>query len=106
MPKVRWGWFAVVILVLLGINVAISNRDREEASGGESLEEAMCADLRDGMSMFQMHAQAVEFYRDGRSEDAAQSAAAHLEDDATRRYCPEFRDEFEATFAYEDWIAP
>jgi len=94
----------VAVIVLVGIAIAFSNNGESTTDG--DLAEAMCADLRDGMSMFQMHAQAVEFYRDGRSEDAAQSAAAHLEDDATRRYCPEFRDEFEATFAYEDWIAP
>lgn len=70
----------------------------------ERLARAMCSDLSDGLSMFQMHAQAVEYYRDGRSEDAAQLAAAELEDLATSEYCPAFRDEFEATIVYETWI--
>ena len=105
MPRVRWGWLIVVILVLLGINVAISNPKQEDVAGSDAnLAQAMCADLRDGFSLFQMHSQAVSFYRESRSEDAAQLAAAEIEDLATRRYCPEFRDEFEATFVYEDWI--
>ncbi len=67
----------------------------------------MCADLSDGFSMFQMHAQAVEHYRESdRGEDAVQLAAAKLEDLATSEYCPEFRDAFEATIAYETWIKP
>lgn len=99
-----WRLAAVAVVVLIGIGIAVSNNG--DSTTDSDLAQAMCADLRDGMSMFQMHAQAVEFYRDGRSEDAAQSAAAHLEDDATSRHCPEFRDEFEATFVYEDWIAP
>lgn len=71
------------------------------------LASAMCADLRDGMSFFQMHSQAVEHYREtGRSENAAQLAAAELQDLATSEHCPQFRDDFEATIAYEQWIAP
>ena len=73
----------------------------------EQLARAMCGDLEDGLSLFQMHSQAVEFYRGtGRSEDAAQLAAAELEDLATREFCPAFRDEFEATHVYEQWIEP
>ena len=70
------------------------------------LAQAMCSDLEAGMSMFQMHAAAVEHYEGtGRSGNAVQLAAAKLEDLATREYCPEYRDEFEATITYEEWIA-
>ena len=100
--RLDWRLALVAVVVLVGIAIALTN---EKTPNDRDLAQAMCADLRDGMSLFQMHAQAVEVYRDGRSEDAAQSAAAHLEDDATRSYCPEFRDDFEATIAYEDWIA-
>jgi hypothetical protein len=56
---------------------------------------------------FQIHSQAVEHYRGtGRSEDAAQLAAAKLEDLASREYCPQFREGFEATYTYETWIKP
>jgi hypothetical protein len=96
-------------LVIAGIAVALANAasdDPSAASADERLARAMCADLSDGFSWFQMHSQAVEHYRDGRSEDAAQLAAAELEDLASRKYCPEFRAGFEATITYETWIKP
>jgi hypothetical protein len=93
----------LVALLIAGTIVACS---APSESGDEELARAMCSDLEAGLSLFQLHSQAVEHYRDGRSEDAAQLAAAELEDLATREYCPEFRDEFEATFVYEQWIAP
>ena len=94
----------VAVLVLVGIGISVTNQD--SGSDRDTLAEAMCDDLESGFSMFQMHAQAVSHYRDGRSEDAAQLAAAELEDLATRRHCPAFRDEFEATITYQQWIAP
>lgn len=105
-PMRRAPMVLIGVLVVAGIAAALSNGE-SAVSSDDDLAQAMCADLRDGFSLFQMHSQAVEHYRNlGRSEDAAQSAAAHLEDDATREHCPQFRDEFEATFAYEQWIAP
>ena len=96
----------VLTVVLVGCGGSASTPDTPSDDHAQ-LAQAMCADLRDDFSMFQMHAQAVEFYQErGRSGDAAQLAAAQLEDLATSRYCPEFREAFEATFAYEDWIAP
>lgn len=99
----------LIALLLTGCG-ATQTGDTDDSRGSseqQRLAKAMCSDLEDGASMFQMHSQAVEFYTElGRSPDAAQLAAATIEDIATGDYCPEFRDEFEATFAYEDWIAP
>lgn len=82
----------------------------QAGGGGDDdarLAEAMCADLTDGMSMFQIHSQGVKYYeRLGRSPDAAQLAAAQLEDRATSKHCPDFRSDFEATITYERWILP
>lgn len=90
---------ALVALLLAGCG------GNSVSSDDERLARAMCGDLSDGFSMFQMHSQAVEHYREsGRSKDASQLAAAELEDLATREYCPEFRDDFEATIAYDKWI--
>lgn len=101
--RLDWRLALVAVVVLVGIAIALTN---DKTPTDRDLAQAMCADLRDGMSLFQIHSQGVKHYREiGRSEDAAQSAAAHLEDDATRSYCPEFRHAFEATYAYEDWIA-
>ena len=103
--RFNWKFAIVVALVLIGIQVATSNPKTPSADDNDrTLAQAMCDDLEDGMSLFQMHSQAVSYYRQNRSENAAQSAAAHLEDLATRTYCPAFRDDFEATFVYEDWI--
>ena len=95
-------------LLTLVVALAGCGADTEEPSDADvALARAMCSDLKDGASMFQMHAQAVQFYRgSGRSEDAAQLAAAELEDLATREYCPAFRADFEATIPYEEWIEP
>jgi hypothetical protein len=109
--------FIVAALVIAGIVVALSNAASDEpgaggdgpsaASAEERLARAMCGDLSDGFSWFQIHSQAVEHYRGtGRSEDAAQLAAAKLEDLASREYCPQFREGFEATYTYETWIKP
>jgi len=96
-----------VVLVGCGSANTPTNNDDTSTNNDEQLARAMCTDLRNGLSMFQMHAQAVDYYRGtGRSEGAAQLAAAQLEDLATSDYCPEFRDEFEATITYEEWIAP
>ena len=103
--RFNWKFAIVVALVLIGIQVATSNPKTPSADDNDrTLAQAMCDDLEDGMSLFQMHSQAVSYYRESRSENAAQSAAAHLEDLATRTYCPAFRDDFEATVVYEDWI--
>lgn len=94
-------------LVVAAVLAGCGGNGGSASEDDERLARAMCDDLSGGFSMFQMHSQAVEFYREtGRSEDAAQLAAAELEDLATREYCPQFRDEFEATFTYEQWIAP
>ncbi len=84
----------LLMAVIAGCGGSASDAPEPVSDDEERLAEAMCNDLSDGLSMFQMHSQAVEFYRDGRSEDAAQLAAAELEDLATREYCPEFRDAF------------
>ncbi|MCV0403584.1 MAG: hypothetical protein K5924_07705 [Chloroflexi bacterium] len=68
--------------------------------------EAMCVDLRNGMTVFELHIKAIEFYRVEGTGDDAELRAARLEDLATREYCPEFREAFEATFTYRQWIAP
>ena len=99
------------VLVLIGVVMILQggggSAPTVTSEDDEQLAKAMCSDLSDGFSMFQMHSQAVEHYRGrGRSGDAAQLAAAKLEDLATREYCPQFRDDFEATFTYEEWIAP
>lgn len=105
----RVAYWLVIAGLLAGCGSSTAERPQVEAPSDADVElaRAMCSDLEGGASMFQMHAQAVEFYRgSGRSEDAVQLAAAELEDLATREYCPAFRDEFEATITYEDWIAP
>ena len=99
-------WILILGAVVLVIFVASqASRGGVTSDDERNLARAMCDDLKSGASMFQMHSQAVEFYRKSRSEDAAQLAAAQMEDRATRSYCPEFRDEFEGTIAYQEWIA-
>lgn len=105
----RWiillGIVVVVIYAMSAVGRENGNGNTNTSGNDERLARSMCSDLEDGLSMFQMHSQAVGFYRDqGRSDDAAQLAAAQLEDLATREYCPAFRDDFEATIAYEQWI--
>lgn len=91
---------ALAALAVAGCGDEASDDDTEMA-------EAMCSDLDSGMSLMQLHGQAVEHYRGtDRSEDAAQLAAAEIEDLATSEHCPEHREAFEATIAYQDWIAP
>ena len=103
--RLDWRLALVAVVVLVGIAIALTNEKTPSADDNDrTLAQAMCDDLEDGMSLFQMHSQAVSYYRESRSENAAQSAAAHLEDLATRTYCPAFRDDFEATVMYEDWI--
>lgn len=95
---------AVLLLAGCGDDSSDASTD---AADDQRLAEAMCADLEDGMSLLQLHRQAVDYYQ-GHAfiGDSAQSAAAQLEDLATREHCPQFRDEFEATIIYEKWIAP
>jgi len=95
----------VLVAVMTGCGGTVGDGPGS-ASDEDRLAQSMCADLSAGFSMFQMHSQAVDHYRDGRSEDAAQLAASELEDLATGEFCPEFRDDFEATIWYETWIEP
>lgn len=104
-------WLPLIIVGLLVVAYLASqgggSNDDTPTNDDEQLARAMCTDLRDDFSMYQMHASAVDYYRGtGRSEDAAQLAAAELEDLATSDFCPAFRDAFEATITYEKWIAP
>lgn len=77
-----------------------------EPTQDEKFAQAICADLRDGQSLFQIHSTALDYYRETRdtSEDANQLASAKLQDLATREYCPKFRADFEKTLLYEKWV--
>lgn len=53
-------WPAAVLLLVACSSTAPASR---EPTADQRLQLAMCADLEDGFSLFQMHSQAVEHYR-------------------------------------------
>jgi alkaline phosphatase len=87
---------AMLLVAFIAGCVDAGGAPEHTESDDERPARAVCDDLSGGISMFGVHSRAIEFYRDGRGEDGAGIAAAKLEDLATREYCPQFRDGFEA----------